>query len=109
MSEWAHVGDHVITKTSVDESDKFEITCNGTSIGTLILTPSMKGRDFDYDLDVWKKHTMLRHELDEAKAEITRHHKDFEAIREIVHPALDGAWEPPRMLNALKQIRAIVG
>lgn len=56
----------------------------------------------------------LKAELDEATSEISRHHRDFEAIRQITHGALDGdpeneAEAAADYWEALRQIRGIVG
>lgn len=47
-------------------------------------------------------------ELDEARAEIERHHRDFNVISDIVHDALDKNIDQD-WLQALRAIRNIVG
>lgn len=50
-------------------------------------------------------------ELVEARAELARHHRDFERIRVLVHEALEAtpADNNEALINALGQIRHIIG
>ena len=50
----------------------------------------------------------IEYELNEARAEITRHHDDFERIRKILWRAeVDGPRNPA--YNLCKEIRNVVG
>jgi hypothetical protein len=49
------------------------------------------------------------HELAEAKAEIERHHRDFEKIREVLDFLDNFHYADPALRRVQRQIRNIIG